>query len=173
MPGGKRDGDGSTATLVVVCGLPGVGKSTVSRAVADRLGAAVLRTDVVRKELFDDPEYAAAETAAVYDALLARARERLADGRAVVLDGTFKHRERRTEASDLAAAVGVRLRLVRVRCPEAVVEERIADREGVSDADLAVYRRLRDRFEPVEMDHLVVDNSGTEAATERRVAEVF
>ena len=172
MPGGKRDGDGST-TLVVVCGLPGVGKSTVSRAVADRLEAAILRTDVVRKELFDDPEYAAAETATVYDALLARARERLADGRAVVLDGTFRRRERRIEADDLAAAVGAGLRLVRVRCSEAVVEKRIADREGVSDADLAVYRRLRDRFEPVEMDHLVVDNSGTEAATRRRVAEVF
>ena len=44
----------SAPTLVVVCGLPGVGKSTVAGVVSDRLEASRLRTDVVRKELFDE-----------------------------------------------------------------------------------------------------------------------
>jgi predicted kinase len=166
-------GDRSDGTpLVVVCGLPGVGKSTVSRAIADRLDAAVLRTDVVRKELFEEPAYTAEETAAVYDELLSRARERLYAG-PVVLDGTFEGRDRRADARDLAASTGASFRLVRVDCDEAVVEERIAERDGVSDADLDVHRRFRDRFDPVEMDHLVVDNSGTEAATRRRIEEAF
>jgi len=166
-------GDRSDGTpLVVVCGLPGVGKSTVSRAIADRLDAAVLRTDVVRKELFGEPAYTTDETAAVYDERLARARARLRTG-PVVLDGTFKRRDRRADARDLAASVGSRFRLVRVDCDEAVVEERIAEREGVSDADIEIHRRFRDRFEPVEIDHLVVDNSGPQAATRRRVEEAF
>ena len=37
--------------LVVVCGPPGVGKTTVAGMIAERLGAARLRTDVVREHL--------------------------------------------------------------------------------------------------------------------------
>lgn len=160
-------------SLVVVCGLPGVGKSTVARRVADRLDAEVLRTDVVRKELFDDPGYTAEETAAVYDELLARAEDRLADGRRVVLDATFKTRERRREARALAGRVDCGFRLVFVDCEESVVERRIADREGVSDADFEVHRQFRERFEPVEMAHVAVDNSGSEAETRRQVEAAF
>jgi predicted kinase len=163
----------TTATLVVVCGLPGAGKSTVSRTIAERVDGTVLRTDVVRKEMVDDPDYTDEETAAVYDELLARAGERLADGEAVVLDGTFKRRNRRIEAREVAEAVGAGFRLVRVECEERVVERRIAERDGVSDADLEVHRQFRERFEPVEMDHLAVDNSGTEAATRERITEAF
>jgi len=159
--------------LVVVCGLPGVGKSTVSRAVSERLDGIIVRTDVVRKELVDDPEYTAAETATVYDELLGRARDRLAEGESVVLDGTFKSRERRAEARDLAESIGARFRLVRVECEESVVERRIDERDGVSDADFEVHRQLRGRFDPVDADHLAVDNSGSERTTRRRIEESF
>lgn len=168
------DADASgSATLVAVCGLPGVGKSTVARQVAERVGAEVLRTDVVRKELFDDPGYTDAETAAVYDELLARAADHIAAGASVVLDATFKTRARREEVRDLAERLGAEFRLVHVVCEEAVVERRIAGREGVSDADFAVHRRFRERFDPVEMDHVRVDNSGTEAEARRQVKAAF
>jgi predicted kinase len=160
-------------SLVAVCGLPGVGKSTVARRVADRLEAEALRTDVVRKERFDDPEYTDAETAAVYDELLARAADRLAAGDRVVLDATFKSRERRLEARDLAEDLDCGFRLVHVDCEASVVERRIAARDGVSDADFEVHLALRERFEPVEMDHLAVDNSGSEAETRRQVDAAF
>lgn len=170
----SEDGsDSRAATLVVVCGLPGVGKSTVARAVAGRLDADMLRTDVVRKELFEDPGYTDEETTAVYDELLARTEDRLRAGRPVVLDATFKGRARREEAKELADAVGSRFRLVYVDCAEHVVEQRIADRDGVSDADFEIHRQFRERFEPVEMEHLVVDNAGSESETRRQVEEAF
>lgn len=159
--------------LAVVCGLPGVGKSTVSRAIADRLDASVLRTDVIRKDLYADPSYTTAETVSVYDELLTRAFDHLDVGESVVLDATFKTSERRIQARDLATQVGARFRLVRVECDEAVLERRIRERDGVSDADFDVHVEFRDRFEPVELDHLVVDNSGSTAATEDRVARAF
>lgn len=159
--------------LSVVCGLPGVGKSTVSRAIADRLGATVLRTDVIRKDLYIDPEYSTAETVTVYDTLLTRAFEHLDVGESVVLDATFKTSERRIQARDLATQVGARFRLVRVECDESVLQRRIRERDGVSDADLDVHLEFRERFEPLELDHVVVDNSGSPAATEDRVARAF
>jgi hypothetical protein len=177
--GGNADADAdrpAPPTLVVVCGLPGVGKSTVSAAAAERLGADRLRTDVLRRELFDDPGYTPTERERVYDALLARARDRLADGRSVVLDGTFVRRADRDRAAEAAATTGSRLRIVRVDCDVEVVRERMAAREDdASDADFAVHREYRDAgaFEPIEREHVVVDNSGTPAATRRRLVEAL
>jgi len=159
--------------LAVVCGLPGVGKSTVAHAIADRIGATVLRTDVIRKDLYANPRYTTAETVAVYDELLTRSFDRLDVGESVVLDATFKTSERRIQARDLATQVGAAFRLVRVECDESVLERRIRARDGVSDADFDVHVEFRERFDPVELDHVVIDNSGSVAATEARVARTF
>jgi len=40
--------------LIVICGLPGTGKSTLARHLSSDLGGKVLRTDLIRRELFKD-----------------------------------------------------------------------------------------------------------------------
>lgn len=167
-----ESGDG-TQRLVVLCGLPGVGKSTVAAMVTDSLGAARLRTDVVRKELFAEPAYSERETEQVYEELHERGRRRLDAGESVVLDATFARGEHRSMSRELAAACDVSFGLVEVVCEASVVERRLADREGVSDADREVYRQFRDAFEPVGVDHAVVDNSGTLAETRAQVEGLF
>lgn len=160
--------------LVVVCGLPGAGKTTVSAAVANRLDAPRLRTDVVRTEVLDDPAYTPSETRRVYAALFGRAREAVDGEGAVVLDGTFKFEAQRATAAELADELGVPFRLVRVDCEERVVRERIAAREGdASDADFEVYGIIRDAFEPIARDHVVVDNSGALEETMAQVDATF
>ena len=160
--------------LVVVCGLPGAGKSTVSRRVADRIDGRLLRTDVVRKELFPDPAYTSEESSAVYAELLDRARDGVAAGEHVVLDGTFRTRSLRERVVDVATGADVPYRLVRVVCEDPVVRERIAARvDDESDADVAVYELLMAEFEPIDREHCVVDNSGSLAATTARVDELF
>ncbi|WP_277555018.1 AAA family ATPase [Halobaculum limi] len=159
--------------LVVVCGLPGAGKTTVAEAVADRLDADLLRTDVVRKELFPDPDYTTEESRRAYEALLDRADAVLSTGNAVVLDGTFRRAERRRWARDLGARHDADAQLVHVTCEEAVAKRRIRAREGdASDADVEVYDLLREEFEPPEKP-VVVDNSGDLAATRARVRDLF
>lgn len=160
--------------LVVVCGLPGAGKSTVSRRIADTLDGHLLRTDVVRKELFPDPEYTAEESSSVYTEVLARARDRIAAREHVVLDGTFRRESLRNRVVSVATEASVPYRLVHVQCAESVVKERIAAREGdESDADFAVYELLKDEFEPIEQNHTVVDNSGSLEETRAQVDRCF
>jgi predicted kinase len=160
--------------LVVVCGLPGVGKTTVARTIADRLGARLVRTDVVRKDLFPDPEYTDAEERAVYTELLQRGGEALDEGRPAVLDGTFHDASYREHASDLAAEYDASIRFVHVVCEEATVEKRIRAREGdESDATFAIHQRFRALFDPLERRHVTVDNSGDEAATLEQVRQAF
>jgi len=67
----------SKPALVIVGGVPGAGKSTVAELIADRLGAERLRSDEIRKELFDRPTYAEGETETVYETLRDRAADRL------------------------------------------------------------------------------------------------
>lgn len=162
-----------TGRLVVVCGLPGVGKTTVAERIADHVDGRVRRTDVIRKELFDDPEYTDAETEAVYAELLSRAGEDVAGGDAVVLDATFADDRFRAEAREAAAAAGAAFDLVEVVCDEAVVERRIERRDGISDADFEIHRHFKELFDEVEADRVVVDNSGTEAETFAQVDAAF
>ncbi|WP_430505394.1 AAA family ATPase [Haloparvum sp. PAK95] len=167
------DGDPAGAIpdpqLVVVCGLPGVGKTTVAARAAELIGGDVLRTDAVRKDLFPDPDYTEAESRAVYGELLSRAAARLGDGESVVLDATFKRRRSRRNARGLARAAGVPLRTIKVECDVSVVEIRIENRDGLSDADFEIHRKFRREYEPLQIDHSVVDNSGSEAATLEQV----
>lgn len=156
--------------LVVVCGLPGVGKTTVAEYAVELLDAELLRTDVVRKELFPDPDYTDAEQTAVYDELLSRARSRLAGDDPVVLDGTFHACEYRERALDVAEATGSAGHLLRVVGDQSTVENRIVDREDdASDADVRVHRHYRDLFETVERDHTEIDNSGDLDATYEQI----
>ena len=162
-----------TPRLVVVCGLPGVGKTTVAETVADRLDADLVRTDVVRKDLFPEPEYTAAESRRTYEAVFGRADALLSADGAAVLDGTFRRAARRERARAVARRHGAEFDLLRVACDERVAKRRIRAREGdASDADVEVYDLLRAEFEPAN-DPLVVDNSGDLDATLTRVGELF
>src|SRR4051812_38861789 len=85
------------AALVVMVGAPGSGKSYLAVQLAEALGARLIQTDVVRKQLFPTPKYLPSEAAAVYAHCHDRIREGLAEGARVVFDGTnLWERRRRT-----------------------------------------------------------------------------
>lgn len=164
----------SDQSLVVVCGPPGVGKSTVGAMLADRLGAERLRTDAVRRDVVPDPSYTDRERRRVYDEFFDRARELLDGGASVVLDGTFQYESTRDRAAELATEFDVEFDVVRVTCDEATVRERLAERtDDPSDAVFANYREIRDAFDPFDRPHLTVDNSGTLEQTSKQLHDRF
>ena len=77
--------------LVILAGLPGTGKSTLARALAGRIGGAVLDKDIIRRALFapEDIEYTAAQDDFVMDLMLQTARYLFEKNpaRVVFLDG--------------------------------------------------------------------------------------
>lgn len=160
--------------LVVQCGLPGVGKSTVASELTDRLGARRVRSDAVRQELFSNPTYSREEKDRVYATMLDRAQSALTDGRPAVLDATYERRVDRDEAAALADRVGATFQLVEVVCDASVARERIRRREDdPSEADVAVYENARDRFEPLDRAAITIDNSGPLERTRRQLDEHF
>ncbi|WP_135824023.1 AAA family ATPase [Halorussus ruber] len=169
-----REVSQTTPQLVVVCGLPGVGKTTVAEDIAERLDGRLLRTDVIRKEILSDPDYTEEEARMVYRELFDRASDLVEDGTSAVLDGTFKAESYRDHAVAISESLDAPFRLVKVECAEEVVRERIAGREDdESDADFEIHRLYREQFEPISRSHVTVDNSEEMADTLRQVEERF
>jgi uncharacterized protein len=105
--------------LVTIGGLSGTGKSVLARGLAGLIepppGAVIVRSDVVRKRLFDTSETTALPESAyradiskfVYDALASTAQRVLAQGCSVVLDAMYLQEGERADITDLAARRGV------------------------------------------------------------------
>jgi uncharacterized protein len=147
--------------LVLIGGLPGTGKSALADAVADRLGATVLSSDRVRKELAGLPPsklpavpygtglYAPAATDATYAELLRRASSLLVHGELVIADASWASAEHRAAAA--AAAHSADARLVQLLCtaPADLAAQRLTNRmPGPSDADRDIAQRMAAAMAP-------------------------
>ncbi|GAA0808272.1 bifunctional aminoglycoside phosphotransferase/ATP-binding protein [Spirilliplanes yamanashiensis] len=153
-----------TVRLVLVGGTPGTGKSTLAGRLADRLGAVVLASDRLRKELAGvDPGRAAAApyrqgiytadwTRRTYDLMLTRARRLLERGETVVLDASWTQAAHRAAARALAADTRSTLAELRCTAGPAEVAERLARRAGetyrASDADAVIAAALAAEADP-------------------------
>lgn len=165
------------ATLVMLMGLPGVGKSHCARLLADRLGAAHLATDHLRSRLFIAASYADHENEAVFGIAEALVDQLLGEGHVVVLDATHLVAKNRAPAERVAAARGARVVHVLVTSDDAEVRSRLDARSRAraagdhSDADVRVYDRMRERpFEPPVAGYLEIRNGPLVAEEVERVA---
>lgn len=167
----------ATVRLILVGGAPGTGKSTISAALADRLGVTVLSSDRIRKELAGlDPDapsdttgagsgagglYSAAHTDRTYQQLTSRAQHLLARGRSVVLDASWTRAGHRAGAARAAADAHAKLVALRCRTSQDTAAERIHTRQpGPSDADPQVAEQLASQADPWP-EAYVVDTTGT------------
>jgi O-phosphoseryl-tRNA(Sec) kinase len=132
--------------LLIFCGIPGSGKTTIARVVADRLPKAILvQTDAVRAML-GHPNFGAEESKFVYDGCMAVAREALRNGYTVLLDGTFMREEYRAKARNELRKYSSRMDVVYVACGLETALRRNASRSARIPPDKV--RSIHERFEP-------------------------
>uniref|UniRef100_A0AAU2K1I3 AAA family ATPase n=1 Tax=Streptomyces sp. NBC_00049 TaxID=2903617 RepID=A0AAU2K1I3_9ACTN len=175
----------STVGLTLVGGLPGSGKSTLSGALADRLGVTLLSSDRLRKELAGIPaeESAAADygeglytpewTARTYAALLDRASTLLSLGESVVLDATWSDAGQRDAALRMAERTSADLVALHCQAPGEVSAARLTTRAPrASDATPEVAKAMA-AAEPPWEEAVPIDTGGLlEAAVIQAMAAV-
>lgn len=165
--------------LVVVMGLPGVGKSVVAHLIAQQLDAALLRSDVIRKEIHPIPRYTTEEGRHVYQVMLEQAAALLTRGQSVVLDATFRSAGLRQQTQQVARNAGLPWRLVLVTAPEDIIRQRLSMRRNdPSDANFETYQQLKREFESIDEPHIdephdVINNVGSLAELTTEVETIF
>ncbi len=136
--------------LIVICGLPGTGKSTIATAIAKRFSAERLSSDVIRKKAFSKPTYGESEKLAVYRKMAQEAEALLNQGKNVVLDATFSRSGYVRLAEQAAHNAGAGCHIMLCSLSDEEVKKRLEKRErGPSDADFAIYLKVKREFEPV------------------------
>jgi predicted kinase len=149
--------------LIVFGGLPGSGKTTLSRAMAQELHAAWLRVDLIEAALWragvaqDQPTGLAA-----YSAAFALAEVHLQMGTPTVVDAVNPVEAPRQGWRELAASAAVPLRVIEVVCSSPAehrrrVEARESDLPGFA---VPAWQDVVDReYEPWTEERLTVDTA--------------
>ncbi len=139
--------------LLLLIGAPGTGKSYLASRLAERLRATLVQTDAIRKRLFVQPAYSRTESAAVYREAHQLIEAGLDAGEVVVFDATNLREGYRRTLYRIAERSNARVHLVWLSTPEAVVAQRLHQRQvnrdpsNLSDATWATYRKMARRAE--------------------------
>jgi aminoglycoside phosphotransferase family enzyme/predicted kinase len=164
--------------LLAVGGMIASGKSTVAEQLGRELHVPVISSDRTRKHLLGvapltaipdaafSGAYDAETTARTYRELLRRAELVLRSGRSVILDASFRERETRAAAAELARRQGLRFLFVECATDEATLRKRLAERakgpsvsDGRSELLAAISARSESVTELPAAAHLRVETS--------------
>ncbi len=169
---------GSSPGLILMHGVSGSGKTTISTKIMLELGAIRVRSDIERKRTELEGEtgqesfgrnkdlYHSSMTEAVYRRLRELASLLLQCGETVIVDATFLKEGHRAHFFQLSQDCGCPCVILAISAPTKVLEERLQMRneEGIdaSDATAEVMKqqkKLKKPFTPLERKHVIQVNS--------------
>lgn len=157
----RRANPDNEGMLVILSGLPGVGKTTVARELARQIGAVHLRIDSIEEALrasirnhpLDDIGYRVA---------YAIAEDNLRAGQTVIADSVNPVRLTRNAWLKVATVAGVRAVEIEIKCSDPDehrrrVEVRAADLPGLT---MPIWRDVVAReYDSWDREHLVIDSA--------------
>ncbi|HEY4659851.1 MAG TPA: AAA family ATPase [Terriglobales bacterium] len=150
--------------LILMAGLPGTGKSTLSRALAADLRGTVINKDQVRVALFSpsDIEYSTEQDDFCMAVMLKVAGYifRKDPARIVFLDGrTFSQTYQLKRATGFAEAIGQSWRILECTCSEETARKRLSDDPNhvAENRNFELYLNVKSRFEEITFPKTVID----------------
>ena len=161
--------------LLMLAGLPGVGKSAFAREVAARRPFLTLESDRLRKVLVSQPKYNSSENRRLFGACHRLIGEFLAQGYPLIFDATNLRERDRSPVYEIARQHNAPLAIAVVTAPRDTVRRRLRRREAGhdpdtwSDANWLIYCRMAPNWEPVTRPHIPVDTSRDTSPALRQV----
>src|SRR4051812_2372376 len=150
--------------LILMAGLPGTGKSTLSRALATELGGTIIDKDQVRASLFSAPdiEYSTEQDDFCMAVMLKVAGYlfRKDPARIVFLDGrTFSQTYQLKRATGFAEAISQPWRILECMCSESTARHRLTNDSShvAANRNFDLYLQVKSRFEQITFPKTVID----------------
>ena len=144
--------------ILVVFGLPGSGKTYFAQHLAKELDAAYLSSDRIRREILEKRSYSETEKHRVYKEMFARIPFALEHSSYLILDASFSRKSMRMLLEDLAKQLEQEVRYVEIQAAEDVIRERVAKKRPFSEANFAVYQKVKGQFDPLTEEHLILQS---------------
>lgn len=146
--------------IIIICGLPGVGKSTLAKNLSTVINATVLSSDKIRKELFPNPTYSPFERKLVYDVMIILAKYLNEVRCNCILDATFNREDSRIEIKEKLQLDENQFLIIECFCQEEVVVSRLKSRKDeYSDATIEIYQKMKKIYESVKVEHIEIDTT--------------
>ena len=154
--------------LLIVCGVPGSGKSTFALRAAERWGAVRFASETFAEQLG-----AAARTASgdltkeaiahAYSAMGAAVADALATNKLVIAVGSFRSEEQRSRFRAIAKSRGASVTTLRVVCPVETAAKRIRARLALGERgpDEKAIRQIADGLNGADDIDLVLTNDSS------------
>lgn len=143
--------------LILLCGLPGTGKTTVACKLERALNYVVVDQNEIRRQ------HGYRKMPKTFDPILREIDRFIAvnliSDRGVIFDSVNRRTARRQQIYGIASCCNVRVVTMEIVCPEGLAKERIAQRPSgdglLSDPnDPDVYDKLKNDSDPVDVDFL-------------------
>ncbi len=144
----------------------------MAKDLAKLINAKVLSSDKIRKELFFKPTYSKKERKLIYDVLILIAKYLHISGNNCILDATFNKEKSRKEVVNKLRLAPNQLFIVECVCPEKIILSRLETRKhDWSDADVDVYKKMKEIYEPVKAKHITAYTSQDPKTTAKAVSQ--
>ncbi len=115
------------ATLYLMLGYPGAGKTTTAKVIHDLAGAVHLSSDALREELFSPPVFTQEEHDALYKELDVRTEALLGEGKDVIYDANLNRYQHRQDKYAICQRTGAVAKLIWVQTPKEIAKQRATD----------------------------------------------
>ncbi len=164
-----------------MAGLPGTGKTTLTRELAARTSGRALSKDEIRHALFmpEEIEYSSRQDDFCLQVMLQTAGQLLERNprRIIFLDGRpFSRRYQVENVLSAADSLHQSWRIVECVCPEEICRERLEDQAAsgthpAGNRNFQLYLEVKSRFEAITLPKTVIDTSQSlEACIEQALA---
>jgi predicted kinase len=160
-------------SLIIVAGLPGVGKTTLCKIIKKKLKCRFFSSDdyAKKKDLFNRLKNKSHEQMDkirldFYDEKINEVKKLLKRNRVLVMDAAFDKEKLRKKFYKMIRGINGKITIIKVVAPDNLIRERIVnDTSGKGNkavkafGRLEMYKKIKREWEPIRRKYFVVDSS--------------